>query len=229
MTPRAFRYAGLAAVATLWSTLVVGALLSGFPVLGDRPLSWMAAEEASALLFSGGLITGALLLVLFHEHVRARYRVSHLFSIALLVGLAGQVVAALVPIQGEGLQNRVHTVAALTLGASLPVLMGCFALAQRPGRWRRITFGLFLLEAVACLVGVVLSQRSVAPLAEILPAVCFHLWIVAVTFAGQASSQGAADLEGVRRSPQGVTVLAPAVPHGGVGHDGRRGPGGKLR
>lgn len=103
----------------------------------------------------------------------------------MLGGLFGQVVAALVPIGGNGAAHRVHTAFALALGASLPLLMWRFAAGQARGRWRQIAYGFFWTEVAACVVGFVLSNRSVAPLAEILPAAVFHAWIGAVTFASR--------------------------------------------
>lgn len=175
------RDTGVAAVVVLWTTLAVGSLLAGFDLLGDRPLSHLGTERPSALLFSGGLAVAALLLVAFHHHVRDRFPVSPGFSVAMLVGMAGQLVAALIPIGGDGLAHRVHTTSALVLGASLPVLMWRFAAAQPRGPWRRLAYSLFWAEALACAVGLWLSARGVAPVAEILPAAVFHAWIVALT------------------------------------------------
>lgn len=179
-----FRYAGLAAVALLWSTLGLASLRSGFPLLGPRPLSWLVADPASSALYGVGLAGGALLLAAFHQYVRSHHPVGRGFSAAMLGGLAGQAIAAVVPIDGGPAAHLVHTVAALALGASLPVLMWRFAVAQPAGPWRRLAGRLALAEAAACAVGVVLSRRSVAPLAEIVPAACFHLWIGLVTLAG---------------------------------------------
>lgn len=178
---RLLRYAGLAAVTTLWTTIGAGTLLTGFDLFGERPLSYLGTRQPSAVLFSGGLLGGAVALVAFHRHVRSRYPVTTLFSAALLVGLVGQVVAALVPIGGNGVGHQVHTRAALVLGASLPLLMWRFAASQPAGAWRRRCYGLFWAEMVAVGVGLHLSARMVAPVAEILPAAVFHLWIVAVT------------------------------------------------
>jgi Protein of unknown function (DUF998) len=177
------RETGLAAVVVLWTTLAAGSLLAGFDLLGERPLSHLGTEGASALLFSAGLAMAAVLLVGFHNYVRERFPVSPTFSVAMLVGMAGQLVAAVVPIGGDGLAHRVHTTSALVLGASLPVLMWRFAAAQPHGPWRRLTYGFFWAEAVACAVGLWLSAQSIAPVAEILPAAVFHSWIVALTFA----------------------------------------------
>jgi len=181
MTPAPSRYAGLAAVTVLWSTVGGASLLTGFPLLGRRPLSWLAADRAGAVLFGTGLAVGALALVVFHGYLRGRYPVGRGFSFAMLAGLAGQVVAAVVPIDGGPAANSLHTAAALTLGLSLPLLMWRFAVAQPPGPWRRVAYRLWLGEAAAAAIGVLLSRLSVAPLAEILPAVLFHLWIVVLT------------------------------------------------
>jgi hypothetical protein len=177
------RYSGVAAVVTVWTTLLTATLVSGFDLLGDDPLSYLGTRPRSAALFTGGLAATATLLTLFHRHVRTRFPVSVGFSLAMLVGLAGQMVAAFVPIGGDPTAHRIHTTCALVLGISLPLLMWRFAAAQPPGRWRRTAYRLFWAEAVACVVGLYLSARTIAPLAEILPAAAFHAWVVAVTFA----------------------------------------------
>lgn len=184
MTDELRRSAGLGAVAVLWGTLGAAALLSGFPLLGERPLSWMVADRATSVPFRGALLAAALLLAVFCLHVRGRYPVGRGFTFAMLGGMAMQAVAALVPIDGGPTANRVHTVAALALGVSLPVLMWRFAVAQPPGPWRRVALSLFWVEVAACTAGVLLSKAGVAPLAEIVPAAGFHLWIVVLTLFG---------------------------------------------
>jgi hypothetical protein len=199
---RSLRYAGLVAVATLWATLGASTLLTGFDLLGERPLSYLGTQPGSAGLFSAGLLAAAVALVGFHQHLRGRYHVTATFSVAMLVGLAGQVVAGVVPIGGDGLAHQVHTTAGLVLGASLPLLMWRFAANQAPGRWRRLTYLLFWMEAAAAAAGLALSARMVAPLSEMLPAAAFHLWIVVVTFAGAGAGRAT-------RLPAGQ----PALPH----------------
>lgn len=219
MTPALHRCSGLAAVATLWSALGAASLLSGFPLLGERPLSWLAADAASSVLFSVGLAVAALLLVAFHGHVRRTYPVSGGFSVSMLMGLAGQLVAAVVPINGGVAAQRVHTVAALVLGASLPVLMWRFAVAQPPGGWRRVARRLFWAEAGACAVGAFLSRKAVAPLAEILPAACFHVWIVVLTLHRPAHPVPAA------YTPTAPAVALPRRSGGGQHADDESGTG----
>lgn len=193
------RSSGMAAVALLWSSLGAASLASGFPLLGPRPLSWLAADRSVAWLYTAGLGGGAALLLVFHRYVRSRFPVGRGFSAAMVAGMVGQGIAAVVPIHGGGARHTVHTVAALALGASLPALMWRFAAAQPPGTWRRRCRRLAWAETVACAAGLVLSRRSVAPLAEILPAVCFHAWIIAVTARswalGQTGAHGDAQAE----------------------------------
>jgi hypothetical protein len=208
--PYRLRNTGVAAVVVLWTTLGGGSLLAGFDLLGDRPLSHLGTERASALLFSGGLTVAALLLVAFHHHVRGRFPVSSAFTLALLVGMGGQLVAAVVPIGGDSDAHRIHTTSALVLGASLPVLMWRFAATQPPGTWRRVSYGLFWAEVAACALGLYLSAQSIAPLAEIVPAAVFHAWIIAVTLAsGSTPSRRLRPGANFRRSGTRCGLIAP--------------------
>jgi hypothetical protein len=180
---RSLRYAGIAAVLMLWTTLSAAAVVDGFELLGDQPISYLGSRPRSAALFTVGLAVAAALLVAFHQHVRVLFPVSLGFSVAMLVGMAGQIVAAFVPIGGNPALHRIHTISALVLGASLPVLMWRFAAAQPAGRWRRLTYSLFWAEALACAGGLWLSALGLAAVAEILPAVVFHAWVITLTVA----------------------------------------------
>jgi len=188
---RSLRYTGVAAVVTVWTSLSIATAVGDFDLVGPEPLSYLGTEGPSAVLFTVGLAATALLLAAFHRHVRDRFPVSAGFSLAMLVGLAGQMVAAFVPIGGAPTVHRIHTTSALILGLSLPLLMWRFAAGQPPGTWRRLAYRLFWLEALACAVGLYLSSRMIAPVAEILPASVFHAWIFAVTFAGPPAAAGA--------------------------------------
>lgn len=176
------RWTGVAAVAVLWSTQALLVAATRFDLLGERPLSYLALEDDVGVLFGAGLTVAAVLFVVFLGHLRHRYPVGVAFSAAMLVAMAGQFVAGVVPIGGDGTAGRVHVIAALILGASIPVLMWRFAADQPPGAWRRRGYALFWFEAAACAVGITLSQNHVAPLAEILPALAFHAWVAVVTF-----------------------------------------------
>lgn len=175
------QYAGVAAVTTLWGTLVSATELTGFDLLGPDPLSYLGTQDRSAALFSVGLAVPAALLTVFHQEVRRRFPTGKGFSTAMLGGLAGQMVAAFLPIGGDTGAHRVHTISALVLGASLPALMWRFAAGQPPSRWRQLCYGLFWVEALSCATGLYLSSLRVAPLAEILPGAAFHIWVLVVT------------------------------------------------
>lgn len=200
---RRARFTGLAGVVTVWSFLLAATAISGFDVLGDEPLSYLGAGGRAAPLFTVGLAGSALLFIAFHGHVRSRYRVSTGFSLAMLAGLAGQLVAAFVPIGGDPAAHRLHTAFALLLGASLPVLMWRFAAGQPEGRWRRISFALLWSEVVACAAGLALSSLSVAAVAEVLPAAVFHAWIVALTFPGRHAPGAASPGSGTPQADSG--------------------------
>ncbi len=179
------RSTGVAAVVTAWTTLLTASAVSGFDLLGPDPLSYLGSDPRVATLFTIGLAVPAALFSAFCLDVRRRYRLPAGFPIVMLTGLAGQMVAAFVPIGGDPTAHRIHTTFALALGISLPLLMWRFAAGQEPGRWRRTSYLLFFAEAAACVAGLYLSARSIAPVAEILPGVAFHVWVFVVTFRSQ--------------------------------------------
>ena len=214
---RPLRYTGVAAVVTVWTTLLTATVVTGFDAVGKDPLSYLGSRSPSAALFTFGLAVSALLLVAFHQYLRGRFHVSLGFSLAMIVGLAGQTVAAFVPIGGDPAVHRIHTTSALVLGASLPLLMWRFAAAQPRGHWRRLTYSLFWAEAAACAAGIYLSAMAVAPVAEVLPGAVFHAWIVTVTLAaGKSSTPGRrpAPFAGAQRSlhASGRTEMGVSAP-----------------
>jgi hypothetical membrane protein len=175
------RWSGALAVGVLWSTQLVLIAAAGFDLVGDRPLSDLALAPDVGFLFGGGLVVSAVLFAAFQAYLRHRYRLGAAFSVVMLVGMAGQLIAGVIPIGGAGPASRVHVTAALVLGASIPVLMWRFAADQASGAWRRWCYGLFWLEVAACAAGVSLSRIHVAPVAEILPALVFHAWVATTT------------------------------------------------
>ena len=172
---------GVAAVAVLWASVGVGMLRTGLGLSDDRPISYLGTDPRSVALFRGGLLVATVLLVGFAAYVHISWSTAAGFLAAFLTGQAGQVVAALVPIDGPGADHAVHTTGGIVLGLSLPVLMWRFAAGQEPGPRRTAAYALFWLEVAACLVGVALSRSMRAPIAEVVPAAGFHLWIVVVS------------------------------------------------
>jgi len=181
----------VAAVAILWATVAVGLASTDLSFLDDRPISYLGTDDRTVMLFGVGLVVAAVLLAAFSVFVRAAFNPAPAFLAASLVGLVGQVVAAIVPISGSGAPHAVHTAGGIVLGLSLPVLMWRFAAGQPPGRWRNVAYRLFWLETAACVLGVALSRAGRATLAEIVPAVAFHLWIGVVTARSRSGEVGA--------------------------------------
>lgn len=180
------RYTGVAAVVILWATVLTGMHRTGLGLLDDRPISFLGTDPRSTAVFRGGLIAAAVSMAVFARFVRARFSASKTFLAVVLVGLVGQVVAALVPISGPGSSRGLHTAGGLVLGGSLPLLMWCFAAARPPGRLRGEAFALFGMEVAATAVGVGLSMGGRAAMAEIVPALGFHVWVGVVTARSRA-------------------------------------------
>jgi hypothetical protein len=167
-------------VAVLWASIGTGMIRTGLGFSDPDPLSYLGTDARSRALFRAGLLVAAVLLAAFAWFVHRQGFTPRCFLLAFLIGLGGQVVAAIVPLSGPGGSPAVHTASGLVLGASLPILMGCFAAGQRTGPWRRFSWALFGLETAAVVAGIALSQSMRAPIAEALPAGAFHLWIVVV-------------------------------------------------
>src|SRR5687768_5870187 len=143
-----------------------GMVRTGLRFSDPEPFSYLGTDARSRMLFRVGLVVAAVLLAAFAGFVHQRHSTPRCFPVVFLIGLGGQVVAAIVPLTGRGVSPAVHTTGGLVLGISLPILMGCFAAGQVAGPWRRVSWALFWLEAAACVAGVVLSQAMRAPIAE---------------------------------------------------------------
>ena len=159
----------------------LGMRRTGLGVSDDRPLSYLGTDPRSLTLFRGGLLVAAVLLIAFAWSVHREGSPAPGFLAAFLTGQAGQVVAAVVPIDSPGLGGDLHTTAGIVLGLSLPVLMWRFAAGQAPGARRSRAYVLTWVEVGAVVAGVLLSRAMRAPLAEAVPAAGFHLWIGVVT------------------------------------------------
>jgi len=157
---------------------------AGLGVGDDRPISYLGTDPRGIVLFRLGLLVAALGFSTFAVEVGRHLARPTSFLVVFLGGQACQVVVALVPIAGRGTAHTVHTAAGILLGLSLPLLMWRYAAAQPPGRWRRVSYGLMALEVAGCVVGVMLSVAGRAVVAEVTPAILFHLWVVVVTVLG---------------------------------------------
>jgi hypothetical protein len=182
---------GPAAVAVLWVSIGSGMIRTGLDFSDPEPLSFLGTDGRSRWLFQAGLLVAAVLLAAFAGFVHESCSTPRGFRLSFLIGLGGQVVAAVVPLSGPGSWPAVHTTGGLVLGMSLPVLMGCFAAGQPAGSWRQLSWVLFWLEAAACVAGVALSRSMRAPIAEAVPAAAFHLWILVLAIHAWRSARRA--------------------------------------
>lgn len=172
---------GPLAVAVLWVGIGLAAWSAGFDLLGPLPLSRLAhAGGLASTLFGPSLVIAGLLFLGSCAHLRARYPVAAGFVALMVLGMVGQIVTGIVPIGPAGSSDPVHVAAGLVLGASIPLFLRRFAVAQPPGPWRQRCLALAWAQAAATVVGIGLSQASVAALAEIVPALAFHAWVLVV-------------------------------------------------
>ncbi|MBW3575068.1 MAG: DUF998 domain-containing protein [Actinobacteria bacterium] len=205
---RLLQFAGVAAVGVLWTTVVVGMWRTGLGVTDDRAISYLGTEPRAMVLFRGGLIVATALLIGFAWVVERRLERPTGFFVVFLIGMVGQAVVATVSIGGEGASHTVHTAGGIVLGLSLPLLMWRFAAAQSPGPWRRQSYGLTWLEVAGVVAGVALSRARRAVIAEAVPAVVFHLWIIVVTVRWRAWRPAQVDLS--PSDPAGTSSTAVA-------------------
>jgi hypothetical protein len=165
----------------LWIGIGAAVLRAGFSVPGELPLSRLAADGRAEPIFGPALIVAAMLFVVFCAELARRCPVGPGFAVVMVTAMAGQFVTGVVPIGEPGRSDPVHVAAGLALGGLIPVFLGLFAIAQRPGPWRRTAFRLFSAQLAATILGVALSGAGRAALAEMLPAFFFHVWVVVVT------------------------------------------------
>lgn len=103
----------------------------------------------------------------------------------LLIGQAGQVIAAITPYGGMQPARLIHTVAALTLAFSIPFVIWRFAAAQYKPNVKRPAYMLMWFEIVAFAIGIGLFSfvTKGAPFAQTMPAIALHVWLLYFTFA----------------------------------------------
>ncbi len=195
----------------MWSTLLLASHRASFDLVGPRPLSYLARYTPSALLFTVGVGSAAVLFIAFHTWLRANFRTSTSFSIAMVGGMVCQLGAATFRIGDPGASNPIHIVTSLLLGLSLPVLMWRFAAAQPHSPWRRRCYRFFIAETVACVIGYGLSVRHIAPLAEISAGVVFHAWILTTTLATKAAGSRVLQPGSLSRIRSTIPVTNPAT------------------
>ncbi len=179
LSKEVLRYSGPAAVFVLWGGILQSMRLAGLSFFSSLPLSKLGVSKRSDFIFGATLIISAVLLMLFCLYLNKTFRVGRKFTVVFMIGQVAQIVAALVPYGGAS--KNIHSVAAFVLAFSLPILIWLFAKTQT-GRLRKLANKLFWVELAFFIVGIgtfVLTNK-VAPLAQALPAVGFHIWLIAL-------------------------------------------------
>ncbi len=177
-------YSGVAGVAVLWTGVLLAMQRAGLGLIDSRPFSSLGVDPASARLFSVSLLLSALLFVNFAYYVKSAFHVHNRFMLYFLIGQAGQAVAAVTPYGDNSPYRLLHTVAAFSLAFSLPLLIRQFAASESRSRHHPLYRRLLRLEQLSFVVGIGLFMfaRGIAPLGQALPAIGFHIWIIAVTY-----------------------------------------------
>lgn len=176
-------YTGLVAVAMIWAGTLISMYRTGLGLLDDRPISFLASDPASRLLFVSSLIMSAVLLIIYGLYINRQFKVNNKFLKYLVAGQIGQIILAVSP-YGETPIGVIHLLAAFTLAFSLPLLIKQFAISQNQSPYHRTYQYLLRIEQVSFVIGIGLFifARGLAPLGEAMPAVGFHLWIIVVTY-----------------------------------------------
>ena len=177
------KYSGGAGILVLWSSVIVGMFRARLGLIDARPISYLGVDLASKVLFSIGLIVSSVLFIWFAFYVRDTFRIKNRFLLYFLVGQAGQIIAALAPYGQYSRTRLIHTYAASVLAFSLPLLIKQFASSQAKSEHKKLFRSLLQFER-ACFVvgiGIFVLTKGLAPLGEALPAIGFHVWIIAVT------------------------------------------------
>jgi len=182
MKNRLLKFSGVLAIIVLWSGISVSMYKAGLGLIDTRPISFAGTEPETSFLFSATLITSAILFGLFGYNIYRKYGCSKWFIITFMLGQIAQVVAALFQYGGE--DKLIHTVAAFTLAGAIPTYMLFFALSIKTLSLRSIAFRFYIIELLFFTVGIgaFIFVKGISPLAEILPALPFHAWIIYMTF-----------------------------------------------
>jgi hypothetical protein len=164
---------------------------TGLGLLDDRPISFLATDPASRLLFSSSLIISAALLITYALYVNETFKVHNKFLKYFVVGQCGQIILAISPFGERTVSGVIHLLAAFTLAFSLPLLIKQFVISQRQTKYHKLYVGLLRFEQISFLIGMSLFifTKGLAPLGEAMPAIGFHLWILVITYISIQSSK----------------------------------------
>jgi len=119
--------------------------------------------------------------MIFGVYLYRAFNSNKWFLATFLIGQAAQVIAALFQYGGE--DKLIHTVAAFTLAVAIPIYMMSFAFSIKKQPLRTIVFRYYYIELLFFTIGIgaFVFIKGISPLAEILPALPFHAWVLYLT------------------------------------------------
>ena len=184
-TIRLFDLSGILAVTLLWLGVGVGIALAELPLIGSKPLSALGTMPESALLFNTSVSVSALFFSVYFYRLYRRHRLPAQFALVAFINVAAQFLVGI--FSYEGREQIIHTSAAFTWAFSIPILMRIFYLHARirPS----ILFLRAEYAAVFIGIGLFVFTEGIAPLAEMLPALPYHAWIMTMAVAGRHHHQ----------------------------------------
>lgn len=179
------KYSGIVAIAILWSSVGFSLLLIWFDVLGGMPISYLGVYPDSKLLFNGGLIVSAFLLLVFLYYLNQKLALTKAFKTVFVIGQMSQIIVALTPYDATTIIRPIHTVAGFVLAITLPLGMWLFGnTPDLSSKMKRVSRQFFMAELAIFIVGIswfVFATRGAA-LSEIAVAMFFDIWIIVVSY-----------------------------------------------
>ena len=175
---------GVLGVVILWVSILFAMSRTGLGLIDSRPFSYLGVDVLSAELFTFGLLTSAILFLVFGFYLRRKFGVKNRFLLYFVIGQIGQLIVGIAPYGLQSPQRQFHTIAAFVIAFSLPFLMHAYAKSQSASQYYRIYTWLFWLEVLLLVVGlsIFIFTKGIAPLGQAMPTVGFHLWIIVLTF-----------------------------------------------
>lgn len=184
------KYSGVIGIVVLWAAITTAMSRAHLGLIDFRPISFLGVNPPTARWFSVGMLVSSVLFVNFAFFVKRLYQTNKRFMLYFMIGQAGQVIAAITP-YGQGTYKLIHTIGAFALAFSLPFLIREFASSQKTAHHTLLFRRLVKLEIATFIIGmgIFTLTKGIAPIGEALPAIGFHLWIIATTIVARHGSR----------------------------------------
>lgn len=180
---RPLTISGLLAISVLWLSVGWSLVVTKLDIFGKLPISYLGVFQESKTVFNFSLIVSACLLLAFCYFASQQLRLSRYFIATFILGQLAQITVAVTPFNSTSIARPVHVVAGFVLAFSLPLSMYWFMRSDIPAKLHDLTKFFLKIEIALFILGIgwfVLASSGGA-LAEIVTAVAFDLWIVAIS------------------------------------------------